>query len=225
MDVSGNGQLPWPPVNGSNIPTQFYNVTLFLTSYDLGHNFTISNATSSSGSLPFLNILQQEPGSTVKHVNWVYPLVSSVPPCQTHLTAQCLVSSTGSQTGPNARGVYNISIHQSYRLNNSDYYTIFDLPINVSNSIPLNTSAGQQAGPVSSGGRVSCDALENPLLDYDAMMKSTKTPATQPYLGGPVLAGNYAGYGQKNDGSGRLGATASVGVPILLLGLVFGVYF
>ena len=148
--------------------------------------------------------------------------------------AQCLVSNTSSQTGPNARGVYNISIHQSYRLNNSDYYTIFDLPINVSNSIPLNTSAGQQGGsdpqtgPVSSsGGRVSCDALENPLLDYDAMMKSTKTPATQPYLGGPVLVGNYAGYnnGQKNDGSGRLGATVSVGVPILLLGLVFGVYF
>jgi hypothetical protein len=79
IDVSGNGQLPWPPVNGSNIPTQFYNVTLFLTSYDLGHNFTISNATASNGSLPFLNILQQEPGSTVKHVNWVYPLVSPTP--------------------------------------------------------------------------------------------------------------------------------------------------
>jgi hypothetical protein len=74
---------------------------------------------------------------------------------------------------------------------------------------------------------VSCDALENPLLDYGVMMKGTKTPATQPYLGGPVLVGNYAGYnnGQKNDGSGRLGATVSVGVPILLLGLVFGVYF
>lgn len=75
IDVSGNGQLPWPPVNGSNIPTFFRNVTLFLTSYALGYNFTISNATNATGSLPFLDILQQEPGSTVKHVNWIWPLV------------------------------------------------------------------------------------------------------------------------------------------------------
>jgi hypothetical protein len=67
--------------------------------------------------------------------------------------------------------------------------------------------------------------LENPLLDYDVMMKGTKTPSTQPYLGGPVLVGNYNNGGQKSDGSGRLGVTVSVGVPILLLGLVIGIYF
>jgi hypothetical protein len=56
------------------------------------------------------------------------------------------------------------------------------------------------------------------------MMKGTKAPATQPYLGGPVLTGSYNN-GQKNDGSGRVGVAVSVGVPILLLGLVFSVYF
>jgi hypothetical protein len=144
------------------------------------------------------------------------------------------VSNTSAQTGPSARGVYNITIHQAFRLNGSEYYTIFDLPINVSNGIPLATSvtAGNnpQAGPVAidpAGGiaRVACEALENPLLDWDAMMKGTKVPATQPYIGGPVLVGNYNNGAVKNRGSGRLGTTVSVGVPVLLLGLVFSVYF
>lgn len=50
------------------------------------------------------------------------------------------------------RAATQISIRQSFRLNGQDHYTIFDLPISVTNSIPASEN------------RTSCDALNNPLL-------------------------------------------------------------
>ena len=50
------------------------------------------------------------------------------------------------------RAATQISIRQSFRLNGKDHYTIFDLPISVTNSIPASEN------------RTSCDALNNPLL-------------------------------------------------------------
>lgn len=122
---------------------------------------------------------------------------------------------------PNARGQYNISIHQSYRLNGSDYYTIFDLPINVSNSIPLNVTVQNNTNPapgplVNDSGkteRVSCGVLENKLLDYNSMINGTKTPQTQPYIGGPVLVGNYAGA----NGSPGKGLASAQQIPGALI--------
>jgi hypothetical protein len=58
--------------------------------------------------------MAQEPGSTVKHVNFEWP--------------DCLTGD-GKDTTGTARGDYNISIHQNYRLNGSNFYTIFNLPI------------------------------------------------------------------------------------------------
>lgn len=45
-----------------------------------------------------------------------------------------------------------ISIRQNFRLNGDDYYTIFDVPISVTNSIPEDDD------------RPSCDELSNELL-------------------------------------------------------------
>lgn len=45
-----------------------------------------------------------------------------------------------------------VSIRQNFRLNGEDHYTIFDLPISVTNRIEER------------GDRPSCDLLENPLL-------------------------------------------------------------
>jgi hypothetical protein len=68
---------------------------------------------------------------------------------------------------------FQISIHQSFRLNNTDYYTIFDLPIVVTNSIDNST-------------RASCDILKNGLLPWDVVMNSTDiiTPDKYPWTNG-----------------------------------------
>jgi hypothetical protein len=53
-----------------------------------------------------------------------------------------------------------VSIRQSFRLNGQDHYTVFDLPISVTNSIPTSAS------------RPSCDALNNALLTPEEILVS-----------------------------------------------------
>ncbi|KAJ5777027.1 Mannosyltransferase 1 CMT1 [Penicillium odoratum] len=98
IDVSGNGALPWPPsTQSANSPTLFHNITLFLTSESKSQNFTISNGTvPATNTTGFVGpVLDLEPSSTVKHVNWIWP--------------ECLVGTND--------GIYNISMHQSFRWN------------------------------------------------------------------------------------------------------------
>jgi len=70
LDVTSGGQLQLPPYP-SNPISAIYNITIFLSSYTTGWNFTISNGTASAGNASLGEIMDQEPGSTVKHVNWV----------------------------------------------------------------------------------------------------------------------------------------------------------
>lgn len=107
-----------------------------MSSYDTGWNFTISNGTNSTGTYP--EIMPSEPGSTVKHVKWTWP--------------SCLAGDGQPTTADSARGIYNISIRQNFRLNNTDFYTIFDLPISVTNSIENSTA------------RPDCKSLNNPMM-------------------------------------------------------------
>ena len=72
LDVSSDGQLQLPPYP-SNPKSAIWNITIFLSSYVTGWNFTISNGTAWNGSLGAGEIMGQENGSTVKHVNWVWP--------------------------------------------------------------------------------------------------------------------------------------------------------
>ncbi|OKP09827.1 hypothetical protein PENSUB_4751 [Penicillium subrubescens] len=158
IDVSGNGKLPWPPsTQSADSPTLFHNITLFLTSETLSHNFTISNGTepANNGTGYVGPVLDQEPSSTVKHVNWVWP--------------KCLVGDGTSSDG-SARGAYNISMHQSFRWNGSDYYTVFDLPISVTNSISESAE------------RVDCASLENKLLNIAEVERSSDTLPGQPWV-------------------------------------------
>lgn len=94
LDVTSNGQLQLPPYP-SNPTSAIHNITIFLSSYDTGRNFTVSNGTASVGSLG--EIMQMEPGSTVKHINWIWP--------------DCLVGD-GNPDGSNStsRGAYNVWI-------------------------------------------------------------------------------------------------------------------
>ncbi|KAK4156950.1 WD40 repeat-like protein [Chaetomidium leptoderma] len=147
LDVSTNGRLPLPPY-AEDAPSAIHNISIFLYSYGTGRNFTITNGTASANNASLGDIMFSEPGSTVKHVKWTWP--------------DCLVG-VGSQQqglGETDRGVYNISIRQSFRLNGEDHYTIFDLPISVTNGIPASDK------------RPSCDALNNDMFTPEEIRAS-----------------------------------------------------
>ncbi|KAK2020263.1 hypothetical protein LZ32DRAFT_612581 [Colletotrichum eremochloae] len=142
LDVSTNGRMPLPPY-AKDSPTKIFNVTMFLSSYVTGRNFTITNGTATANNASLGDIMFQEPGSTVKHVNWLWP--------------DCLVGNGQPSSADSDRGAYNISIRQNFRLNGEDHYTIFDVPISVTNSIEKKD------------GRPSCDALNNALLTEEEL--------------------------------------------------------
>jgi hypothetical protein len=158
IDVSGNGKLPWPASTQPDSSTRFHDITLFLTSES--HNFTISNGTKSASNTSYVGpVLDLEPSSTVKHVNWIWP--------------ECLVGD-GSGSKDSARGAYNISMHQSFLWNGTDYYTVFDLPISITNSIPKSDD------------RIDCDLLENKLLSATEIGESSNSLPGQPWVEGGV---------------------------------------
>ncbi|KAH7118747.1 hypothetical protein B0J11DRAFT_74486 [Dendryphion nanum] len=171
IDVSGDGKLPVPPQNIDDPLTQVFNFTMFLTSTSQQKNFTISNITTTTP--PFANIMNQEPGQTVKHINFEWP--------------DCLVGNGNEDLETTARGEYNITIHQNFRLNGRNHYTIFNLPISVTNSIQQFPGANQlltkpPPGPLNAnGGRVSCDSISNPLIGIGALVQSVNNPSGQPF--------------------------------------------
>jgi hypothetical protein len=214
LDVSGNGQLTLTPDDDD--PTRFHEITIFLTSSETERNFTVSNGTTptqvsidldsdsdsdsnSNGSVTAYTgpILDLEPGSTVKHVNWVWP--------------NCFVGD-GNSNDQGARGNYNISLHQSFRWNSTDYYTVFDLPISVSNGIDEDDE------------RVECGLLENnyrPAVSAESD-QSEDLPG-QPFVGEGVETTVLEGENGENAGS-RLGLESGVGKALrwATIGLVLG---
>jgi hypothetical protein len=94
LDMSGDGALSFPEYSNPSASTQFHNITLFLTSTMLSKNFTISNGTTNTP--PLSNGLKQETGSTVRYVDFEWPL--------------CLVGNSEDAKGT-VRGAYNVSIH------------------------------------------------------------------------------------------------------------------
>jgi len=184
-------------------------------------NFTISNVTTSTP--PFADIMNQESGQTVKHINFEWP--------------DCLVGNNNDDDGSTARGDYNISIHQNYRLNGVNRYTIFNLPISVTNSISQFPGAGQLTtkpapGPLSAnGGRMSCNLLQNPMVDFETQVNSVNNPPGQPMQdlklqttprkdGGQVGAngvggnGNGNGQGEIAPGQGGRGSGEALGAAV-----------
>jgi hypothetical protein len=93
IDVTANGKLPLPPHDEGD-DNQIFSIEMFLYSYMTGRNLTISNWTATANNASLGEIMAQEPGSTVKHINWVWP--------------DCLVGD-GNPGGDSDRGVYNVS--------------------------------------------------------------------------------------------------------------------
>ncbi|KAI1311379.1 hypothetical protein F5Y03DRAFT_305463 [Xylaria venustula] len=137
LDVSADGKLNLPPYDPDSA-SLIHNITIFLYSYTTGRNFTITNGTAAENNATLGDIMLSEPGSTVKHVKWTWP--------------DCLIGDGNADKSTSDRGDYNISIRQNFRLNNEDHYTIFDVPISVTNSIDFV------------GNNPTCDSVNNPLL-------------------------------------------------------------
>lgn len=95
LDVSSDGELQLPPYP-NNPRSAIWNITIFLSSYTTGKNLTISNGTASAGNASLGEIMLQEPASTVKHVNWVWP--------------DCLVGNGVPTDGGSSRGLYNVCV-------------------------------------------------------------------------------------------------------------------
>lgn len=93
LDVSANGKLNLPPY-ADDSPSQIFNITIFLYSYDTGRNFTISNGTATANNASLGDIMSSESGSTVKHVKWKWP--------------DCLVGDGQPSSTDSDRGVYNV---------------------------------------------------------------------------------------------------------------------
>lgn len=93
LDVTANGELPLSLEEDS--PSRIHNITVFLYSYDTGRNFTVTNGTAGEDDASLGNILEQESGSTVKHIDWVWP--------------ECLVGNGEPDSEDSDRGAYNVS--------------------------------------------------------------------------------------------------------------------
>lgn len=91
--MTANGKLPLPPYE-EDAPSQIFSIEMFLYSYTTGRNFTISNGTASANNASLGEIMAQEPDSTVKHVNWVWP--------------DCLVGDGKPEDDESDRGIYNV---------------------------------------------------------------------------------------------------------------------
>ncbi|ROW11024.1 hypothetical protein VMCG_01218 [Cytospora schulzeri] len=181
LDVTADGVLPLDVAADS--PSRINNITIFMYSYDTGRNFTVSNGTATANNASLGEIMLQEPSSTVKHVKWTWPA--------------CLVGNGQPSTADSDRGNYNISIRQNFVMNSTDYYTIFDVPISVTNSIEDSTD------------RADCDSLDNPLLTPEQIDASTANSVGVLFAPGnsqvvKVQLNNTDGSGQGLGGAGSL---------------------
>ena len=127
--------------------------------------------------------MEQEPNSTVKHVNWYWP--------------DCFIredtddDDDDDDNEGSARGETNISIHQSFRWNGTECYTVFDLPISVTNSIEDN------------GNRTDCASLENERLSSEDVVASVDELPSKPWIGGDAQSGVSDGSGEGAAGMAR----------------------
>ena len=98
--MTANGKLNVPPYMEDS-PSQIHNISVFLYSYATRRNFTVAlpGAEENDGALG--DIMAQEEGSTVKHINWMWP--------------DCLVGDGQPSGSDSDRGVYNVSLQRQHQ--------------------------------------------------------------------------------------------------------------
>ncbi|OCB86141.1 hypothetical protein A7U60_g6730 [Sanghuangporus baumii] len=100
VELSGDGKIDQSLfIPGSGAPTRYDSLEIYLVSAQTRSNFTVSNGST---------LLTQEPGSTVKHLNW--PLPSCMSP-----------------------GIYNLTYYESSHINNEAFFSVTPLNVTVDN--------------------------------------------------------------------------------------------
>jgi len=114
IDLSGDGKLSQEAfLPTSNLPSAYQLLNIYLVSAETNHNFTVSEGPQ---------LLQQEPGSTVKHFNWPIP--------------ECILS-----------GNYNLTYYELSRINQISYYSITPIPIVIKSQSTSSCSDVGAAAP------------------------------------------------------------------------------
>ena len=91
---------------------------------------------------------------------------------------------------------HQISIHQTFRMNGSNFYTIFDLPIRVTNSISQESTFNMGHGSKGAD-RPLCALRNNPLINPEEQSSSTTPMIVTPWIGN---GSNIEGADQGNGG-------------------------
>ncbi|EJD04178.1 uncharacterized protein FOMMEDRAFT_146200 [Fomitiporia mediterranea MF3/22] len=134
VDLSGDGKIDQSLfIPGSGAPTRYDSLEIYLVSAQARSNFTVSNGTG---------FLAQEPGSTVKHLNW--PL----PPCM-------------------SAGVYNLTYYEASHINNQPFFSITSINVTVDNNHKSadSTQCDSLSNPLQDQPQPDSAPAINPYLD------------------------------------------------------------
>lgn len=98
-----------------------------------------------------------------------------------------------------------ISIRQTFKLNGDDHYTIFDLPISVTNSIP------------DTGNRSSCDELDNKLSSPEMIDEKSANALGIPFAPGNSIKVTYHGVDHGRNSGGAISSPKWTRCTLVLL--------
>ncbi|CAL1696071.1 unnamed protein product [Somion occarium] len=157
IDVSGNGKISQAAsIPNSGLPYSFQSLNIFLVSTQASLNLTISEGP---------DFLTQEPGSTVKHLNW--PIPKCVPADQ-----------------------YNLSFYETSFIQGESHFTITTYPVSVENT-SQNGTCSEGINPLLPTPQTDYAPGISPWLDPSITTfnpSGTESPATAttPYMPGII---------------------------------------
>src|ERR1700722_7591344 len=132
--VSGDGLLsPLASVPGSGLATGFDSLDVFLVSYQTQLNITVSTGP---------DLLTQEPGSTVKHLN--FPIPSCVPPGQYNVSCIPFVFVR------RISSFQQLTFYEESHIDDVPFFSITPLPIIINNP-NLSGSCAPGSNPLQLG--------------------------------------------------------------------------
>ncbi|KII93197.1 hypothetical protein PLICRDRAFT_87611 [Plicaturopsis crispa FD-325 SS-3] len=138
IDISGDGKLPQnAAVPGSGLATRYDSLEIYLVSSQTQLNMTVSSGTG---------LLMQEPGSTVKHLNFAIP--TCVP-----------------------AGKYNLTFYEASHINNNAFFTISPVPVQINNANPSG-ACGDNVNAIQDQPQDSSPAAQSPFLPGSAGQSS-----------------------------------------------------
>ena len=144
--VSGDGLLsPLASVPGSGLATGFDSLDVFLVSYQTQLNITVSTGP---------DLLTQEPGSTVKHLN--FPIPSCVPPGQYNVS--CIPFGFVRRIS----SFQQLTFYEESHIDDVPFFSITPLPIIINNP-NLSGSCAPGSNPLQPFPQSSSPPSQNPV--------------------------------------------------------------